>query len=141
MDKMNRENYSGYSEGMFPPGFDPNELDGRAEDVKETDLSEEQERAIGNKAMNIPEQGQAQEPIGAVSNKIDSPAQEIAPVDQETMAKIRTADRLNNETMKAVDEAVDSFKKDGDAASFYEKARRYMEANLDNSYSRKLGGQ
>ena len=56
-----------------------------------------------------------------------------------TTAAIKTTTTLSPDAVNAIDQAKAEFFQDGDASSFYEKARNYMEENLSNSYNRELG--
>ncbi len=51
----------------------------------------------------------------------------------------KTTDKLDQTGVEAIDAAVEKLNQDGDIANFYDTARQMMEANLDNSYDRKLG--
>ncbi len=50
-----------------------------------------------------------------------------------------TGDFLDGRAIKEVEKAEAEFKKTGDAADFYTKARAMMTDNLDNSFNRKVG--
>ncbi len=52
---------------------------------------------------------------------------------------LKTTDKLSQTGIEAIDAAVEKLNQDGDIANFYDTARQMMEANLDNSYNRKLG--
>lgn len=54
-------------------------------------------------------------------------------------ATIKTTTTLSSDAVNAIDQAKAKFFQDGDANSFYEQARNYMEENLSNSYNRELG--
>lgn len=51
---------------------------------------------------------------------------------------IKTGEVLSPAAVKVVDKATAEFNKTGDAKKFYDTVRTAMEANLDNSYNRKL---
>lgn len=51
---------------------------------------------------------------------------------------IRTSEKLSPSAIKEVDMAIAKLNQDGNIADFYNTARDAMEANLDNSYNRKL---
>ncbi len=51
---------------------------------------------------------------------------------------IRTKDRLDPAGVKEMDRVISRFNQTGNVEKFYDDARAAMEANLDNSYNRKL---
>ncbi len=51
---------------------------------------------------------------------------------------IKTDKKLSTKAINEVDKAVNKLGRDGNVADFYDTARDAMEANLDNSYNRKL---
>lgn len=55
------------------------------------------------------------------------------------IVEIKTDHNLNSHGMTAIDEAISKLNQDGDIASFYETSRDMTEANLDNSFNRKVG--
>ena len=56
-----------------------------------------------------------------------------------TLKSVKTTEYLNAEGIKALDNSIQKFNQDGNAAEFYDEVRNAMEVNLDNSYNRKLG--
>jgi len=51
---------------------------------------------------------------------------------------IKTDDKLSSSAVKEIDTAIANLDRDGDISKFYGMVRDAMEANLDNSYGRKL---
>ena len=69
---------------------------------------------------------------------IKQPDTDNLSADDLNIKKIKTSDRLSEESVKVVDEALAKFNQDGDAAGFYDTARKMMEENLRNSYGREV---
>lgn len=105
---------------------------------------------VGNKAMNLPESsdmGQNSKELGEIMDfPQNSNATAIQSLDENNAKNlfseelIETKSSLGKDGIKEVEKAIENFEKDGDAASFYDIARKMMEVNLDNSYNRKIGG-
>ncbi len=109
-------------------------------------------REMGNKAISSPQEAEAlpqTEPHDV--NPVMPPGYsypEESPTDVTTETvnatippdskAIKTTDKLDARAVKIIDEAVEKLNQDGDIASFYDAARGMMEANLENSYNRKL---
>ncbi len=53
-------------------------------------------------------------------------------------SNIKTSERLDFISIKETDKIIQRFNQDGDADRFYDDTREMMEANLENSYNRKL---
>ena len=111
---------------------------------------------IGNTAIFSPEiQPEAsEESEGVVSLAMppgeEPPLQVSNPeLDQTTtvlpshdLAEIKTTEKLNFVAIKATDDAINKFYKDGDASDFYNKIRGeggLRDLNLKNSYGREVG--
>lgn len=144
MDKMNRENFPASDRGFMPPDFVPGE-----QIVPPTEFGEDKpawgdERKLGNVSIGATNTEPEGDHIGAVlgDNGVnDGFGRNAVREERSESRRIKTNENLSSEGVQMIDNAVEAFKKDGDAASFYEKARGYMEANLENSYQRKLGKQ
>lgn len=51
----------------------------------------------------------------------------------------KTGDKLDPNGVKEIDKSIAKLEQTGDVAGFYDTAREAMEANIDNSFGRKLG--
>ena len=78
-------------------------------------------------------------PPNASPDNIDSadPAKVIEASFNRTAFK--TSDKLDPNGVKEIDRSIAKLEQTGDVADFYDTAREAMEANIDNSFSRKLG--
>ncbi len=84
---------------------------------------------------------QVQDPLmppGAINPDILQPENQLPP-EQFDKAAIKTEEKLSKSGIREVDEVLTKFKQDNNPSGFYDSVRNMMEANLDNSYNRKLG--
>lgn len=134
--------HNDFEEQTLPSQFDEETIinkDSKSDDSREIEDTNS-EHVISNKTLDLTN----------VQQEKDSEAQSM-PADQSLLesttrfksdsidSSIKTTDTLSDGAVAAIDDAVEKFKSNGNAADFYNVARTYMEDNLQNSYNRKLG--
>ncbi|MBO7718230.1 hypothetical protein J6S37_01905 [Candidatus Saccharibacteria bacterium] len=120
---------------------------------------ERDHRSIGNKAMGAPETSPDQENVNSevpdLTNmgkviSLDASRRDYNPKENPSTAevaeqaisfdrkKIKTGETLEEAGVQEVQNVINKLNQDGNVADFYDTARDMMEANLYNSYKRKL---
>ena len=120
---------------------------------------ERDHRSIGNKAMGAPETSPDKENVNSevpdLTNmgkviSLDASRRDYNPKENPSTAevaeqaisfdrkKIKTGETLEEAGVQEVQNVINKLNQDGNVADFYDTARDMMEANLDNSYNRKL---
>ena len=119
--------------------------------------AERDHRSIGNAAIGAPETTMNSddteleapnpvkmgkvirlEPRSETGSDKEPTASEVAKLATFDKRKIITRETLDESSVQEVQSVIDGLNKGADPADFYETARDMMEANLDNSYNRKL---
>lgn len=140
----------------------PKEINGSPETIKDSlngtdswnNSPERDSRSIGDSAINSLRDNNEQErtpdsvrlgeimvemPPNASPDDIDrvDPAKVIEA--SFNRAAFKTGDKLDPNGVKEIDKAIANLGQTGNVADFYDTAREAMEANIDNSFGRKLG--
>ena len=111
-------------------------------------------RHIGNSAINSPESPLNQPENAPISSTEQIVSIEMPPgTEPETppennatpepatpfdKSRIKTGKSLSKDSAQEINKVIGKLNRDGDVASFYDTARDMMEANLENSFNRKL---
>ena len=135
MDNKNEVSFTDYERRSLPRDFYNDEQTFETE--QSTEKTTENPRNIGNKALSVP--GENLEDV-----RTENVAETQAPTDNNYPPRnpnasiIKTTEKLSSEAVEAIDDAINTFDKNGNAAEFYDDVRNYMEDNLRNSYKREL---
>ena len=135
MDNKNEVSFTNYERRSLPRDFYNDELAVGIE--QSTGKSTENPRDIGNKALSLP--GDNLEDVRTEKiAEAQAPTDNNYPPRNPNASIIKTTEKLSSEAVEAIDDAINTFDKNGNAAEFYDDVRNYMEDNLRNSYQREL---
>lgn len=135
MDNKNEVSFTDYERRSLPRDFYNDEQTFETE--QSTEKTTETPRNIGNKALSVPSENLEDVRTENVA-ETQVPTDNNYPPRNPNASIIKTTEKLSSEAVEAIDDAINTFDKNGKAAEFYDDVRNYMEDNLRNSYKREL---
>ncbi len=136
MDNKNEVRFTNYDGQLLPRDFYNTER--AAEIERPPEKTVENPREIGNKALSLPGEDLENPRLENMPEMQATLDIDRAPKTSSPNIGIKTTDKLSSEAVGAIDDAINKFEKDGNAANFYKDVRNFMEDNLRNSYQREL---